>query len=321
MLQWNPQALLARNPFYIPNEMARTLWPVTERGVRGGMNRRPAAERKRRLDEIRAKRAAKRPPPKRTVKKPVTVITTPQEASVELQKIPTSKKVEYRIFYRKAPEPEIPSAPEEHLVEAKPPTPVTKPAKLAKTVRSAHTQYDSGDIDGNGDVPGANIDTSAKIRDEFLSNKRGTLEDEEISKTALFVKKTFVHKKRRFYEIVIKNPFKRRVIVTDEDLLAELWLEAAFKPRSPLLQLRLLEKAKKFMSTFDRQLLTRMENTELIVNAVFAAMIPPHWERNGIKMLQTSKVSAQIQLYNDIVEAGPAKCGKFSSPKRAMLEE
>lgn len=58
----------------------------------------------------------------------------------------------------------------------------------------------------------------------------------------------------------------------DEDLLAELWMEAAFQPRSPRLMIQLKNKAKRFMADWDTSLYSRMECMEMALKAVGAAM-------------------------------------------------
>lgn len=67
-------------------------------------------------------------------------------------------------------------------------------------------------------------------------------------------------------------------LLTDEDLVAELQLDAAFQPRTPSLMIQLKNKARRFMARFDCSNYSKMEITNIILRAVAIAMCVPQEE-------------------------------------------
>lgn len=100
----------------------------------------------------------------------------------------------------------------------------------------------------------------------------------------------------------------------DEDLLAELWLEAAFQPRSPRLALQLKNKAKRYMADWDLSLYTSLQVTSMIIRAVGAAMTISPWEEEVRHLLSEVEVNKLIHDQAKFCK-GDLKCPTFRSHK------
>lgn len=94
----------------------------------------------------------------------------------------------------------------------------------------------------------------------------------------------------------------------DEDLLAELWLEAAFQPRSPRLLIQLKNKAKRFMADWDTSLYTRMQCVEMALKAVGAAMTISPFEEE-VRQLLMQPVINKLMLDHEKFTRGYLKAG------------
>lgn len=101
----------------------------------------------------------------------------------------------------------------------------------------------------------------------------------------------------------------------DLDLLAELWMEAAFQPRTPRLMLVLKNKARRFISEWDCSKYSRLDMLRMALRAVGVAMTISPWEEEVRKLLLRTDVN-KLVLDHNLMCKGVLKAPSFAFNKR-----
>lgn len=100
----------------------------------------------------------------------------------------------------------------------------------------------------------------------------------------------------------------------DMDLVAELWMEAAFQPRTPRLLIQLKNKAKRFMADWDTGKYSRLEIYAEVIRAVGVAMTISPAEEEVRKYLLRSDVN-RLVLDHHLFTRGILKAPTFQFNK------
>lgn len=127
--------------------------------------------------------------------------------------------------------------------------------------------------------------SSPRPRVEFKGRKQANLlnirETESQLEKPVFVLQDFTPK------TLVDTHCKRSVnkkMVTDDDLVYYLKLEAAFLERTPLLHVQLKMKAQRFLKEFDMSLYTQKEKYQMVLRAVASAMLIDVEEQRVMKL-------------------------------------
>lgn len=194
--------------------------------------------------------------------------------------------------------------------------------------------YQDGDLEGEvrARLENQDLNDFHSLRDKitfkkkcyFKSNKQkipiNVLPDKDDDVKPIFTTSTFhpeYTKKKHVY-----LPCSRRKLLwsteTDEDLVYELKIEAAFVPRDQSLLLLLKQKAKKFMDKFDCSLITMKQRYEIIVNAVCASFLISKEEEKVRKILDAPHEKNRLRpAHNAFLKDG--KTGVTSSTSLAHI--
>lgn len=123
----------------------------------------------------------------------------------------------------------------------------------------------------------------------------------------------------------ISQYFARKTPEADENLIAYLHQEAMFLPRTPALALMLKEKARRWIEEFDTTKITRQQQTDIIGNAVNAAMLPTkheidfvHAQENIINRITVHRHNQHFSIGDKVLPTvfGPP----YSSSLRTAME-
>lgn len=152
--------------------------------------------------------------------------------------------------------------------------------------------------------------TSAGLKYEL--NKAGAV-DEDKSKAPLYVKDPVTFNCWENWKSYLLDPDtlipgnksahgNSDLRELDVDLLAELWVEAAYLPRSPKLLRQLVLRGKRYFNAFNTKTITNMEKADLIIRTAAAAMVISPFEQWGARLMRNHAVNANINQHAKIAK-------------------
>lgn len=154
-----------------------------------------------------------------------------------------------------------------------------------------------------------------KYRDEYLSNKFvvGDMDFKDTADKPVFVTDLVDVEVSRHSWIL--NKFYCPQDQVDRDLVAFLSTEIMYMPRTPQLAIYMREKAKRWLSRYDKQALTRPDCEVLIGNAINRAYLPSRSEVRFVDLVGNWHNQYSLDRHNAVFTPGAENSVRTSGPK------